>query len=603
MKNPHAKNTVTGNKAARGTAAIVLAVLLCLIVAFAATGCDDNTAPDAAALRAEAVDAFRGNVLAAAGDGWRADMSFDEIASLENPASYIVTSAWLDALAQVVSDSSLQTAKISYAADFALTEDGKSLIDDAAANLDGALAFVRGVGLTESDVCDLGFRLMRMAVADTTSVYADAKRDLNEVLTRLTGEDRTPVREEIARIDRVLDTYFADEATVAEATEALDSAESGIKTLLSFLYSMQNIIGTGASGDGLVALLGSMSSGALADISDSEMFVWLDSLIKSVTAFGESMTAEEIKELETALDTVERCFDSFVQPVEAVEEILDALDYVRAFVGQVPEVVSYFTAAFSPLYERGEDGAYTYSLVSFMKELAAEKDENLRTVNSMVLAAKLLESFGRAFSAEELKSTVLSVSERGDEGKTVLYIVAIMRLMGNDTIPEGVDEGALVQMLGHIIDEIFASNLGRAYRSWVLSPDEKSEKRLRNWASIAINTVKETNELLEAEGIEPVKITVTSDDEITDAWYNAVTEAAEEAGRKADSLPGAAELVQTALGMANDGVDEFFAALDDLGAVGGLDYITSSDSEEAELVMQTALRVPAIYLVVMLFGV
>lgn len=82
-----------------------------------------------------------------------------------------------------------------------------------------------------------------------------------------------------------------------------------------------------------------------------------------------------------------------------------------------------------------------------------------------------------------------------------------------------------------------------------------------------------------------------------------MTEAAEEAGRKADSLPGAAELVQTALGMANDGVDEFFAALDDLGAVGGLDYITSSDSEEAELVMQTALRVPAIYLVVMLFGV
>ena len=255
----------------RRVAAFLLVALLISACVCALAACDDKNGQSEEERRVAALASFDANVLAAFNDVWTPDMPREEVVTLTDCGSYVETSLWLDLVGEVLNASSLQTAKIELLAEFAASEDGKGLVRDAADNLSAALDLINAVGFTSSDVQDLGFGLLRSVTENIAALYRSAEEELTALLSYVVGTGRSDVNAALERVERVLATDFADAETVAAAVAALDEAEGGIKTLLGFVYDTERTFGGGTAGDNLGSLLEGLSSGALADISETEM--------------------------------------------------------------------------------------------------------------------------------------------------------------------------------------------------------------------------------------------------------------------------------------------------------------------------------------------
>ena len=110
-----------------GRKAVFLIFALLLVVALVATALvackpDGPKGTTDAELRAAAVDGFVGGAIAAAGEGWKTEMTNPEIAALARPSSYIVSSAWIKRTGELLSASSVSTAKIQALAEYVATD-------------------------------------------------------------------------------------------------------------------------------------------------------------------------------------------------------------------------------------------------------------------------------------------------------------------------------------------------------------------------------------------------------------------------------------------------------------------------------------------------
>ena len=288
---------------------LLAAVLVVLLIAsvFALAACNKKDGPDPAAERAEAINALKVNTLAALDAKWTPGLTDAEIIRLARPGSYIEATLWTEMLADVVFASRLQTGKIRTAAEFIASEEGRELFADAAGNLDSALELIDALGLTTEDVSELGFDLLCAVVSEMRALYIETADRLNAIDEKgVTGDADSDLTAAIERAERIVASFGEDEsaaaASVAQTLEALADAEEGIKTVLAFAYDTERILGAGESGAGLSAIIGSAAggSGALADVSDSEMMVWLDGVLGGLKDFGASMTAEKTASVKAA---------------------------------------------------------------------------------------------------------------------------------------------------------------------------------------------------------------------------------------------------------------------------------------------------------------
>lgn len=586
----------------RRVAAFMLVALLISACVCALAACDDKNGQSEEERRAAALASFDANVLAAFNDVWTPDMPREEVVNLTDCGRYVETSLWLDLVGEVLNASSLQTAKIELLAEFAASEDGKGLVRDAADNLSAALDLINAVGFTSSDVQDLGFGLLRSVTENIAALYRSAEEELTALLSYVVGTGRSDVNAALERVERVLATDFADAETVAAAVAALDEAEGGIKTLLGFVYDTERTFGGGTAGDNLGSLLEGLSSGALADISETEMFVWLDSLVRSIEEFGADMTAETTSGIKTAIQSVQACFDGFTQPVDVVDEALEWLTYIGAFADELPVLADYAVAALDVLYERDGNGEYTHSFIRKLKSYAAEEDDALRELNAYILAAGLMSSFADGVDAEELKAEVDAVAASGDSTKRLsLYLGAMLGTAATGT-PLVITEDDYAAMGVEVFYRVFETAFDNAYRDYVLNPEEY-ENRVRSWAGIVINYVGSMNAILEERGEAAVPLNVTNRDEITADWRNAILTAAEEVSERVSADTGDGSLPEKAAAEIKAQIDALYSdGLDDIRALAAEDLITDADSEAAERVRTTVASNPALYIFAMLLA-
>lgn len=579
----------------------VLAVIAAAMCLFALAACDDKGQISEEEKRTQAVEAFEKNALAAFNESWAPDMPREEVAKLADCGSYVETCLWLESMGNMLYDSSLQTAKINIIADFAASEEGKALVRNASENMSAAFDFVDAVGFTSADASETGFLLLRTVTKDVARIYRSAETELNELLRYVVGSGRNNIYEALDRVDRVLATDFSDEETVSEALAALDGAESGIKTLVAFMYDTERTFGSGSAGDNLGSLLEGISTGALNDISDAELFVWLDSLVKSVREFGSDMTAETITQIKTAIASVESCFEGFVQPVDVVDEVLEWLNYVGAFADEIPDAVNYVVSALDVLYEKGSDGAYTYSFVGKLKRYAAEEDGRIKELNSYVLSAGLLSSFAQSVGAEELKDKMQELAESGNSDKRLVLYLSVMLCCATDGQPTYITQDDYVDMAVYAFSEVFVSAFESAYRDYVLNP-EKYERRVRNWAGVVLSFAKSMNDILVERGEEPVKITVTNEGEITAEWKDEVLQTARDVSDRMAADTGDGSLPQKAVTEISGHIDAMYAGMSEIEELAGMSYITDSNGESAARVSEIVESNPVMYLLSALFA-
>lgn len=587
----HTAETKTNARGARlrAAAAVLLAVMTVCIAAVSFAACNQKgDGTSAGQQRADAIALFESNVLGALDESWRPDMTEGEIITLPRVGSYVEASLWLDLLTEVLDASSLQTAKIRLAAEFAASEDGKRLLADAEHNADAVISFAGAVGFTSDDVSELGFALLRAAVSDTAEIYTTLRTRLQGFIDNnmIVGSGVADIEEAVARADRVISS-LGDAETTDNTLAALDEAEEGIGILFGFAYDAWEIFGTGESGSGLAGLIGSASdgSGALAGVSDSELLVWLDGVIGAFADFGTQMTDERIAAVKTALAGVRECFEGFAQPIEIMREALTWLEYAESAIDEVPLAAEYIAAAAGAVYERDGEDNYTYAFIRKLKSFAAEEDAQLKDINAYVLAAGLAVSLMSEVSAEEMKAEIDRIAASGDRNKNMLlYLGAVtFSAVGNGEMVV-TDEIAsmIVAMLTDVFDEMFAE----AYRDYILAPEE-NEIRLQRMAGSVIQMVGLLNDVIGRHGDVPVEITVGTDGPYDEEWRAEMERIAAEAAEKAADITGAA-LPSVAADTIKAVVDDFYASAQALAEAAEAEYITDAGSDAALRVMQIA---------------
>lgn len=585
----HTAETKTNARGARlrAAAAVLLAVMTVCIAAVSFAACNQKgDGTSAGQQRADAIALFESNVLGALDESWRPDMTESEIITLPRVGSYVEASLWLDLLTEVLDASSLQTAKIRLAAEFAASEDGKRLLADAEHNADAVISFAGAVGFTSDDVSELGFALLRAAVSDTAEIYTTLRTRLQSLNDKVVGSGRADIAEALERADRI-NASLGDAETTDNTLAALDEAEEGIGILFGFAYDAWEIFGTGESGSGLAGLIGSASdgSGALAGVSDSELLVWLDGVIGAFADFGTRMTDERIAGIKNALAGVRECFAGFAQPVEIMREALTWLEYAESAIDEVPLVAEYIAAAASAVYERDGEDNYTYAFIRKLKSFAAEEDAQLKDINAYVLAAGLAVSLMSEVSAEDMKAEIDRIAASGDRNKNMLlYLGAVTFSAAGNGEMAVTDEIAsmIVAMLTDVFDEMFAE----AYRDYILAPEE-NEIRLQRMAGSVIQMVGLLNDVIGRHGGVPVEITVGTDGPYDEEWRAEMERIAAEAAEKAADITGAA-LPSVAADTIKAGVDDFYASAQELAEAAEAEYITDAGSDAALRVMQIA---------------
>ena len=588
--------------------AAVAAALVLLIVAMSAvclSACNDDDGPDPAAERAEAVNALRVNTLAALDAKWTPGLTDTEIIGLASPGSYIEAALWTEMLAEVVSASRLQTGKIRTAAEFIASDEGRKLFADAAGNLDSAMELVDALGLTSEDVSELGFDLLCTVVSETRAMYTEVANRLNAIKDKVLGAGNENIAAAAERAERIVESFGKDEASAAESVaqtlKALGEAEEGVKTVLAFAYDTERIFGTGESGEGLAGLIGSAAEGegALANVSEREMFAWLDGVLAGFEEFGKSMTAEKIASVKAALASVRECFQGFAQPVEVVRDVMEWLRGAEELLGEVPFLTGAIAAATDVIYERGEDGGYTYDFVRRLKLLAEEEDGTLADINSYILAGEAILSFAEVYDAQAVKDELKQLAENGGEmTKLVIYAMA---LMFEASEQEGEDiefTDNIAALAVALLTEVMGSATETAWNNYVSDP-EKYENRLRVFSGLVLGFAEVLNENIAAHGGTRVNINVTSDGPYTAEWYAEVVRIRRETIERAGTFTEGGALSSVAVGIIGEYVDKCYASLPDIERAVSAGWVEDAESEEAKLVTEMAANNPIFMLLAM----
>lgn len=588
--------------------AAVAAALVLLIVAMSAvclSACNDDDGPDPAAERAEAVNALKVNTLAALDAKWTPGLTDTEIIGLASPGSYIEAALWTEMLAEVVSASRLQTGKIRTAAEFIASDEGRKLFADAAGNLDSAMELVDALGLTSEDVSELGFDLLCAVVAGTRAMYTELADRLNAIKDKVLGAGNENIAAAAERAERIVESFGKDEASAAESVahtlKALGEAEEGVKTVLAFAYDTERIFGTGESGEGLAGLIGSAAEGegALANVSEREMFAWLDGVLAGFEEFGKSMTAEKIASVKAALASVRECFQGFAQPVEVVRDVMEWLRGAEELLGEVPFLTGAIAAATDVIYERGEDGGYTYDFVRRLKLLAEEEDGTLADINSYIIAGEMILSFAEDYDAQAVKDELKQLAENGGEMTTL--VIYAMALMFEASEQEGEDiefTDDIAALAVALLTEVMGSATETAWNNYVSDP-EKYENRLRIFSGLVLGFAEVLNENIAAHGGTCVDINVTSDGPYTAEWYAEVVRIRRETIERAGTFTEGDDLSSVAVGIIGEYVDKCYASLPDIERAVSVGWVDDAESEEAKLVTEMAANNPIFMLLAM----
>lgn len=418
-----------GNRTGRSVRFCVVALFVALVVLCAAvlTACNDNR--DTTDYRRRATDGVTSNLVAAINENWSYAMKDEDILKMDNPGTYVVACIWAERAGSFLYSSDIQTAKIQSLADFLATDEGKNVVRETANNLDGIITMMNTVGFTSGDVQETVFDGAIFVVSQAQNIYETAKDKLDYLLARATGAARTNIEKALQNTENVLAVYRENPDFVSDTVAALKEAETGIKALADFSYRTAWIFGGGENGDNLGGLLGAFQSGALANISDRELFVYLDGVVGDMRDLRAALTDQEISALSSALQAVENMLSTAVLPTELFENVtassgttrmdnlLKQISNMQFAVDWLQDGTDFLLAACDLIYEKDSDGQYTYRFVNRVKQAVADKEDKYTSVNGYILFTEMLVKAMESTPCADLQNAVGRYEAETDLGK------------------------------------------------------------------------------------------------------------------------------------------------------------------------------------------
>lgn len=531
MTEKHSAVKKTGRRAA-GKAALLVVTLL-LVTAIAATAlvaCKPKNPPSADQItREEAVSAFVNNAVAAAGEGWKTDMSAAEAAALDSPSAYIVASAWIERAGALMSGmSTLSTGKIKALSDYMTTDDAKSLLRSSF-DFEKLVKAFSDSGLTSADTQEIIFALLR-ELADGEEIFTAIGDSLDAAAACASGTRLADIENTRTAVSALLSAYSGNDGIA----DSIQAAKTGICALVDMAYQGMYMFGSGETGDGLYAIIDAMNAGALSDISNADAYTYLKSFLSQAAALRDKFTADEVALLSDTLGKLDDAFGGLALPSSL------GIGGMLGYFGEMKFAVDWMYYSLDTVYnagnallnERDGQGALTYRFIDRLFDYAAAngelEDETAKEYNSAILYAELVLAAERegAFGTKLAAQLARYASETDMDNLINLFacsaLMDIWVYEGQATAIENMIEPEQYRAISIVVAGIYVNSFKNAYAQGLVSGNYTKTKTRYNQLR------ERAKSLCEEFGLEvPSWVNAEAPAPVTSDWYKTVVASAE----------------------------------------------------------------------------
>ena len=517
-----------------GRKAVFLIFALLLVVALVATALvackpDGPKGTTDAELRAAAVDGFVDGAIAAAGEGWKTEMTNPEIAALARPSSYIVSSAWIKRTGELLSASSVSTAKIQALAEYVATDEAKALLRSESFDFEKFVSAFSEIGFTSADTQEIVFALL-VELADGQAIFTAVKDTLGAVYQYASGSKLNDIKTTQTAVEALLGAYESNNGLRA----SIEAAENGICSIVDMAYQGMYMFGSGETGDGLYAIIEAMNAGALSDISKADAYTYLASFLSQAAAMRDKFTAEEVSLLSDTLGKLDDAFGGLTLPSSL------RIGGMLGYFGEMKFAADWMYYALDTVYNAGSallnekdgQGALTYRFIDrlFGYAEAADglKDETAKEYNSYILYAELLLAAEKKGSFGDKLAAQLAQYASETDMDNLINLFACSALFdiwvydGQSENIEDMIEPEQYRSISIVVTGIYVNSFKDAYAQGLESGDYA---KLRTRYEQLVARVKS---LCEEFGVSaPSWVNSSAPGTITADWYSTVVSGAE----------------------------------------------------------------------------
>lgn len=309
---------------------IILTILLVALLTTILTGCPPRIDDEYHAERDSALATLTEEIIASSNELWMAEMPEESIEGLSNAGDYFRVESWARFATKVVDVSHFQTEKINSLIDFVKSDKGVKLLQGEEVQI---FELIKSAGLTSQDAEVLIYDALEMYLKEGDLIYRDAIHEINKLSERanLTSETRKNLQENLVKLNIDLKSFENTAESRKRAEKALQDANDGIKTLISFAYNNSTYFKNNAS----ESFFDSLSKGTLDGATSGEIATYLGAMLDSVKDMTRDLQKQADK-VGLALEMLSDVYDGMIVSNKLVDDIFNTVESGRTLLSLLP---------------------------------------------------------------------------------------------------------------------------------------------------------------------------------------------------------------------------------------------------------------------------
>lgn len=309
---------------------IILTILLVALLTTILTGCPPRIDDERHAERDSALATLTEEIIASSNELWMAEMPEESIEGLSNAGDYFRVESWARFATKVVDVSHFQTEKINSLIDFVKSDKGVKLLQGEEVQI---FELIKSAGLTSQDAEVLIYDALEMYLKEGDLIYRDAIHEINKLSERanLTSATRKNLQENLVKLNIDLKSFENTAESRKRAEKALQDANDGIKTLISFAYNNSTYFKNNAS----ESFFDSLSKGTLDGATSGEIATYLGAMFDSVKDMTRDLQKQADK-VGLALELLSDAYDGMVVSNKLVDDIFNTVESGRTLLSLLP---------------------------------------------------------------------------------------------------------------------------------------------------------------------------------------------------------------------------------------------------------------------------
>lgn len=375
---------------------LLLVLVLCTTVLFACDKNKDNDEERDRQARADSVATIKDAFLSGMDEHWKGELNNDEVATLDNAGEYIVAAGWTQLVCDVLSESSLQTAKIQSLATNMSSDDGKALIKDFTENAEFLITLVKQVSFTPQDISNLVYDLIYALVDRSSTTIGSMSTRLNQIrtMTGISDITRENLSAYIVNLSMTKSTLVPTASEKQNMLRAFEDAKAPLFELIEFAYNSS----ISAVSDNLFGAIFE-GGGALQEINNSEIVTLVNTVLSNVTSLKEALNADALVKLNNALSLVIDKFDTNAIYSAVYGQIVKYAKYAYMVVDVIPIVCDVVNAGGVALTN---DDTITQLKNAMAIDEKIGEGEGAHGINLTIMTAKVVLEVMKKFDEQEL---------------------------------------------------------------------------------------------------------------------------------------------------------------------------------------------------------